>query len=590
MTSDPAAVRTAQQATDAQPAAPVGESPGHTAKASSTAKASPTTSAEHTSAEHTTTGRVVDQPGTRAPGIVDRPPGPTDDRTAAAPLVAERRLHPAYLVIRAGRTGRSLLPLAAIAIWRWPLWVLAVIAAAVVAVSLAHWWQRRYQVSDGYLRVRGGLIRRTSDAVPLSRITALDARRSLVQRLLGVWELKVQVPGDGVRSAVVLTCLSSRRLGELRAALDPTGPAVGTSRLGKPGRITAAGYPPIAGPPTTPSPTRPAGSADAAAPALGSVPAPPVVLARLDTRTLLVTAITGTSVPLIVAGGFAAWNRARELLPKDTIRWIEHEVLGRGGATAIILIVLLALAMLISTGITSLRLAGFTLSRQGDVLRIRRGLLTEHSGTIVVDRVQAVRLVEGLWRRALGYAAIEVEVAGVSGNDAERLMFPLIRSDEAMRLIRRALPELGWTDERLQPAPRRARRRYFTIPLCWAGGATVAAVLLLPGWGPWLGVLPIPFALSVGWARSRAAAWSCDQETLTLRWHRVFTRHTLVARRRRVQITRMTQSVWQRRADLAGFHATLSTRRTGSVAHLDLADADDLQHRTGRRAAPTRSG
>jgi putative membrane protein len=313
-----------------------------------------------------------------------------------------------------------------------------------------------------------------------------------------------------------------------------------------------------------------------------------VVLARLDTRTLLVAAVTGTSVPLIVAGGFAAWNRAREILPKNTIHWAEHEVLSRGAATLGILAVLFLLAVLVSIGITSLRLAGFSLTRDGDVLRIRRGLLTEHSGTVVVDRVQAVRLVEGLWRRSLGYAALEVEVAGVSGTDAERLMFPLIRTREAVDLIRRALPELGWLDAPLRPVPRRARRRYYTIPVCWAAVLTALAALL-PGWGPWLAFVPIPAALLVGRARARAAAWHSDDATVTLRWHRVFARHTLIARRQRIQITRVTRSWWQRRAGLAGFHAVLSTKRTGSVAHLDLVDADHLQRSTGRRADAARS-
>jgi putative membrane protein len=506
-----------------------------------------------------------------------------DPRLDATPMIAERRLHPAYMAIRAGRTGRTLVPVAALAIWRWPWWVLVGIVLAVVALSAAWWWQHRYQVSDGYLRVRAGLVRRTADAVPLTRITALDARRSLVQRLFAVWELKVQVPGDGVRSAVVLPCLSSRRLAELRAALDPAG------RVGGPGNPGlqptpedeipgAAAAPP---PATSAEPSRSAGDRTRG----HTLPeaAPEVTLARLDLRTLLVTAVTGTSVPLIVAGGFAAWNRARELLPKRTIGWAEREVFSRGAATVGILGALFLLAVVVSVGITSLRLAGFTLSRQGEVLRIRRGLLTEHSGTVVVDRVQAVRLVEGLWRRALGYAAIEVEVAGVAGSAAERLMFPLIRTADAVELIRRALPELAWIDGPLRPAPRRARRRYYTIPMCWAAGTVLAAVLLLPGWGPWLGVLPIPFALLVGRARAGAAAWGQDEDTVTLRWHRVFTRHTLVARRRRVQITRVTRSVWQRRAGLAGFHATLSTRRTGSVAHLELSDADLLQRTTGRR-------
>lgn len=493
-----------------------------------------------------------------------------------SPFIAERRLHPAYLLIRAGRTGRALVPLAAFAIWRWPWWVFAVLVAGVLLLSAGWWWQHRYAVADGYLRIRGGLVQRTSETVPISRITAVDARRSLVQRMFGVWELKIQVPGDGLRSAVVLPCLSSARLAQLRAALDP-------AEHQRAGRNTADAT--TAGPTLAETGSQPI-APTASPPA--SPPVPAVVLARLDTRTLLLTAVTGTSVPLLVAGGFAAWNRARELLPDRFIHWAEHQVFQRGSATLAILASLLLLAIGVSIAITSLRLAGFTLSRQGDVLRVRRGLLTEHSGTVVVDRVQAVRLVEGVWRRALGYAAMEVEVAGVAGNGAERLMFPLIRTSRAVELIRAALPELEWVDAPMIRTPKRARRRYYTVPLCWGLAITASIIALLPGWGPWLGVVPVPLALLVGRARANAAAWHSDDATLTLRWHRVFARHTLIARRRRVQITSVTRSIWQRRAGLAGFHATLSTKRTGSVAQIDLADALLLQRTTGRRRVQRR--
>ncbi|HEY7812668.1 MAG TPA: PH domain-containing protein, partial [Nakamurella sp.] len=483
------------------------------------------------------------------------------------------------------RTGRAMVPVAAFAIWRWPWWVFAVLVALVLLLSAGWWWRHRYAVSGGYLRIRGGLVQRTSETIPISRITAVDARRSVIQRLFGVWELKIQVPGDGRRSAVVLPCLSSVRLAQLRSALDPAEHQRRLPRAGDgppapaPGRTGAVG--PTVVEPVLAEPTSPT----SAPPASGSAPA--VVLARLDTRTLLLTAVTGTSVPLIIAGGFAAWNRAREILPHRTIDWAEHELFQRGAATLMILAVLFVLAVLVSVGVTSLRLAGFTLSRQGDVLRLRRGLLTEHSATVVVDRVQAVRLVEGVWRRAIGYAALEVEVAGVASNDAERLMFPLIRMTQAVDLIRLALPEMEWVAAPLQRAPKRARRRYYTAPLCWGVAIVAATVLLLPGWGPWLGLMPVPLALLVGRARANAAAWHTDDATLTLRWHRVFARHTLIARRRRVQITSVTRSIWQRRVGLAGFHATLSTKRVGSVAQLDLADAEMLQRTTGRRGIAT---
>ena len=58
----------------------------------------------------------------------------------------------------------------------------------------------------------------------------------------------------------------------------------------------------------------------------------------------------------------------------------------------------------------ALRLTRFTLTRDGDVLRNSRGLLGKQSATIPVNRIQAVRIVEGFWRMLIGYCILQVEV------------------------------------------------------------------------------------------------------------------------------------------------------------------------------------
>jgi uncharacterized membrane protein YdbT with pleckstrin-like domain len=109
--------------------------------------------------------------------------------------IADRRLHPAYLVITLGRTVRGLIPVIAVGIWQAPGWTLAVLAGLVLLHSFALWWVRTYGVVDGALRVRGGLFKRTEDTIGLGRISSVDAERGLVQRLFRVWGVKIRTPG-----------------------------------------------------------------------------------------------------------------------------------------------------------------------------------------------------------------------------------------------------------------------------------------------------------------------------------------------------------------------------------------------------------
>lgn len=489
------------------------------------------------------------------------------------PEISERRLHPAYLVISLGRSVRSLIPLIAVGIWQAPGWAIAVFAALIALRSLGEWWVRKYSVVSGSLRVVSGLFKRTQHTIGVNRITALDAERGVVQRLFRVWGLKVRTPGNDHRSSVHLVCLSTGALQELRAALGPAdhGPVVAFPADGK----VRDGFRPDDG----------AGRSggDGRSPGPGTTHPSVITLAVLDTRTLLIAAITGTSVPLILAGAAATFGRARDLLPEETFRRLTREVFVGGTTTALLLLAAAALAVAAGIALTSLRLARFTLVRDGEHLRISRGLLAQRSGTIPVDRVQAVRVVEGWWRRMIGYCSLEVEVAGLStSNDTERMLFPLLRTSTAAALVEQALPELQWHPAPLTVVPTRARRRYFTLPVL-AALVLTSGLVLLPGWGRYLAIAPVPLALLLGWGQAADAAWSLDATTVTLRWRRVLSRHTVIARRRRVQLTEVTRTPFQRRAGLAGVRLSLSSRRKARLRHLELSDAQMLLHAVGRR-------
>jgi len=487
------------------------------------------------------------------------PSEPAQQPNTAAAQIPERRLHPAYLIISFSRTIRMLIPLIAVGIWRAPGWAIWLLAGLIAVWSVAQWWMRKYSVLEETFRLRAGLLRRTQDTIGLGRITSVDAERGVVQRLFGVWGVKIRTPGNDSRSSVHLACLSARAVAELRTALGASMAAHTHSASDQQARTHAG--------------------------ATGSTVAPAPVLAVLDTRTLLVAAITGTSIPLILAGAAATFGRARDLLPDRVFDHLAQQVFVGGATTALLLIAAVSIAVLAGIALTSLRLARFTLVRDGDRLRVSRGLIAQRSGTIPVDRVQAVRMVEGCWRRMLGYCALEVEVAGLSSsNDTERTLFPLVRVEDAADLVNRALPELAWRPAPLTPVPTSARRRYFTLPVLTAAVLTFFCALL-PGWAAALALAPIPMALCLGWAQSADAAWLLDDSTITLRWRRVLARHTVIARRHRVQITQISATGWQRRAGLAGVRLLLSSRRRARIRQLPTSDAVLLLHAVGRGPA-----
>lgn len=456
------------------------------------------------------------------------------------PTLAERRQHPAYLVISAGKSIRGALPaLVGLAVWGRYWWLFVIVGVLIAGGALLGWWTTRYSVADGVLRLRSGYFTKSEQTVPIHRITGVDARRGVVQRLFGVWEVGVQTPGDGEKATITLSCLSQSALDALRATLAATGAARG-------------------GPaPTTTS----------------------VLVGRLSSRRLLLAAATGASLPLMLAGLGVIWNRVEEFLPRDLRRQV-RDLLFSPARLLLVIPAVLLLALLVAVLLAALRQAKFTVYRDADRLRFSRGLLSQRVGTVMVDRVQAVRVVEGALRLPFGWCSVELEVAGVSDDKgSERTLFPILRRSEVAALVHTALPELGWIEP--EPLAGRLRRRYATLPVL-VGLAATAGALLLPSPWTWSGPVALVVAVSVGLAQMRAAAVGVDGRVLALRWHRVLTRHTLVARTRRVQLTQVTTTWPQRRSGVAGLRVKLSSGRSGRVRHLPVGQADDLLHSVGR--------
>src|SRR6478609_132412 len=104
---------------------------------------------------------------------------------AAGVAVPDTRLHPIYLVIETAKTLRSAIPFLLVTILGGaPFWVNIALFVVIMLVAIAQWHVKKYSVISGVLRLRSGLVNRSVRVVPITRITALEAYRSLTQRLV----------------------------------------------------------------------------------------------------------------------------------------------------------------------------------------------------------------------------------------------------------------------------------------------------------------------------------------------------------------------------------------------------------------------
>jgi len=285
---------------------------------------------------------------------------------------------------------------------------------------------------------------------------------------------------------------------------------------------------------------------------------------RISGRELAFAALTAGQLavilPVLAGAGQAASQVLEDERGEDAVRLIPHSVTAvLVGAAA-----LLAAAWLLSTLGAIVTFGGFTVTRDGDRLRIRRGLVSRNEATVPVGRVRAVRVVEGLLRRPFGLASLTVEVTGYAEEaSAARTLFPLVRVRDVPAFLSEFLPELADDVTGLERPPARAARRYALVP------ALVAVAL---SFGLWFLVGPFAlFALLIGLygiARWRSAGWRLQDGRLAVR-SLVIARTTVLAPARFRESHTVSQNVFQRRARLADLSVAFGKGTTARVRHLD---------------------
>jgi putative membrane protein len=414
-------------------------------------------------------------------------------------------------------------------------------AATALVVGYLRWANEWYEVDGDALRHRRGIVSPDETVVPLARIQAIDVSQGPVQRLFGVHAVHVQTAGGGASGEIELRALDAAGVQALRAV---------------------AGLP---------------------EPAAQELPE-----WRLGAGGLLVTALTapqfGVILPLL--GGAAAV--LENALSGDAARGLVDRVPTDAPGIARLLVAVALLSWLVSFAGAIVAFAGFSVVRDGERLRIRRGLLQRRTASVPVGRVHAVDIVESILRQPFGLAAVRVEVAGYREEPAAaQTLFPVLRMTEVDELLRGYVPHLGGALGRLERPPARARRRY-VLPSAFLV-LLIGGAIALAWHSAWLAV-PVLTLLGAldGWSRYRAAGWRLTAEAIVIR-RRWLTpaRGTLVARLGRLQEHSLRQSPFQRRAGLANLGVAVGSGRRGRVEELELDTAVELFERLRITAAVT---
>ena len=453
--------------------------------------------------------------------------------------IPRRRLHPAEILLSGLDNVREAFIGMVVVIVLGAGGVSAILAVCLAVVGLlaaagagyVRWKNTFYEVREGSLRYRSGILSPDETAVPLGRIGALDTNQGPVQRLFGVFALHVQTAGGGSEGEIVLRAVSEAAARDLRSV---------------------------------------AGLAD---PVTEDLPE-----WRLRLPDLIATAITapqfGVVLPLL-AGSAALLD---DVVLDGPGEGLLDRLPDQPGEIALAVVAVAGAAWLLSFAGALIAFAGFTVVRDGERLRIRRGVFSRRAASLPLGRVHAVEVVEGFARRPFGLATVRIQTAGYRDEPAAaQTLLPLVRVTAIDGLLGELVPALSNGLGELEPPPARAARRY-AAPEALAGAAIGGAMAVAwPAAWPAIAVLGVLGGLD-GLLRHRSAGWRLAEGRLALR-RRLLARRTLVARTDRLQEHSLRTSPFQRRARLATLGVAVGSGRRARVAHLEAVVAARLFER-----------
>jgi putative membrane protein len=273
-----------------------------------------------------------------------------------------QRLHPLSPLVRAGRGAIAIVVLVLLPLLRSQRGSLgndlAHVATLLVifALGVITWLVTRWRVEGGVVRVESGLIRRTSQRIPLSQIQAIDIVRPGLARIFGLAELRIRLASGGGKAGR-LAYLTHAEAETLRA------------------RLLALSH----------------GMEQ-------DTPAPPeqTLLTVPPTRLFVSILLSGTGLVLELA----------------IVALLVLAVVAPATAAAAISVGAFGLVGLVIGFLR--RFNGdyrLTVADAPDGLRLRSGLVETSAETIPKGRIQAIRMVEPLAWRPLGWCRLEVDVA-----------------------------------------------------------------------------------------------------------------------------------------------------------------------------------
>lgn len=462
-------------------------------------------------------------------------------------MIEPRRLHPLAMVFTFLKLLRAaIIPLITFAFSFFKgfggfsplIWAAAVIAFILFFIlpSFLSWYRFTYRVEDGELKIEHGSFVKNHRYIRKERIQSVDRTTNVLHRPFGLVKVQIETSGGSAKKGpeAELSAISLQEAQRLEKAL------YGKTETEEPENQDPG----------------------------------PGARSKVNLHHLLIAGATSGKIGVVLSAIGAILSQVDNWLPESFYTNVFHKVLASGIEILAILILAAALiAWILAMLGTVIKYANFTLARTGDELEITYGLLESKHLIFSLNRIQAIRIVEGLLRQPFGFVSLYVESTGGNGGKGEdfsTLLFPILPKKKVAAFLNEFVPSypvaFDWV-----PAPKRALWHYGLRLLIPALLIAVPVVIWAPfGVYAWL---LLPLALILGIMQYRGAGWSVSGAFRALRFRKL-NRTTVIVPRKNIQDREVRQSYFQRKSDLATYRVAIASRAAGKRFRVDHIESD----------------
>lgn len=389
------------------------------------------------------------------------------------------------------------------------------------------WYRFTYQVVDGELHIKQGVLVRKNLYMSTERIQVIDITAGVIQRMFGLVALDVKTAGTKAEEAKIsaLTRAQAEEMKSLLMKVKKEKAANEAEEIAEPEEVY-----------------------------------------ELSPRDLIIAASTSGSFGVALSIVGTILSQLDQLISEEAMANYVEQAIPSSVTTVMVLSIIVGvvgISWLLAFLGTVVKYYGFTLQVQKNQLVIRHGLFEQKQLTVPYNRIQAIQIKEGLFRQPFGYATLMLESAGYGDEQGNSTtLYPLLSRKKVTGFLAEVVPEYN-VEIQGEPSPEESLPRYIFRTLRW-GLLVILPVWYLVPYGEFAWLLLVPAAwLGYGqYCDALIGRSGFNRDTLVMRF-RLLSKTTALIKKKRIQSAEMSQNPFQKRRGLHTFSVTVASGSQG---------------------------